>query len=207
MYIYNINECGCALNYLTVQRKNLSTTMGNHQAVSAYNTWDLNAYSQMTGLSPAQIQQLQAAFNQHAAATGGRMTIGQFKSIYASIAGLSWTFNADAERIFLMFDRDGNGVLTFDEFLAAYLMLQRNVNPVQRWSYVVNSYPVSRPGYLSQAEAQLLLNNMQRFYNFPIQETYFTTAWSQVGGVQGGYVPAASFVQAVFPLIPQTYIW
>jgi Ca2+-binding EF-hand superfamily protein len=135
------------------------------------------------------------------------MTINEFKAVYASIAGLSWNFNADAERVFLMFDTDGNGVLTFNEFLMAYLMLQRSVNPVQRWSYVVNSYPVSQQGYLSAQEAQYLLNNMQRFYNFPMQETYFNTAWSQVGGGVNGYVPATSFVQAVVPLIPQTYIW
>jgi Ca2+-binding EF-hand superfamily protein len=180
--------------------------MGNRQVISPYNSWDLNAYSQMTGLSPLQIQQLEFAFNQQAAPTGGRMTINEFKNIYASIAGLSWNFNADAERVFLMFDTDGNGVLTFNEFLMAYLMLQRGVNPVQRWSYVLNSYPLSRPGYLSQQEAQLLLNNMQRFYNFPLQQSYFTTAWSQLGGY-GGYVPASSFIEVLIPLIPQTYIW
>jgi Ca2+-binding EF-hand superfamily protein len=184
--------------------------MGNRQNVptwNAWNTWDLNAYSQMTGLSPLQIEQLQIAFNQQSASTGGRMTLNEFKAVYASIAGLSWNFNADAERVFLMFDTDGNGVLTFNEFLMAYLMLQRSVNPVQRWSYVVNSYPVTQQGYLSAQEAQYLLNNMQRFYNFPMQETYFNTAWSQVGGGVNGYVPATSFVQAVVPLIPQTYIW
>ncbi|CAF0898587.1 unnamed protein product [Adineta steineri] len=182
--------------------------MGNQQAnVAAYNTWDLNAYSQMTGLSPAQIQQLEIAFNQRTAATGGRMTINEFKTVYASIAGLTWNFNADAERIFLMFDTDGNGVLTFNEFLMAYLMLQRGANPVQRWEYLVNYYPVSRPGYLSAVEAEMLYNNMQRFYGFPAQQTYYTTAWSQLGGATSGYVPAQQFVQALVPLIPQNYIW
>ena len=53
----------------------------------------------------------------------------------------------------------------------------------------------------------MLLGNMQRFYNFPYQDSYFNTAWSQIGGVEGGYVPVQSFVQAVIPLIPQNYIW
>jgi len=114
----------------------------------------------MTGLSPAQIQQLQLVFNQQAGSNGGRMTINQFKNIYAGIAGRSWNFDENAERVFLMLDTDGNGVLTFDEFLMAYLMLQRSVNPVQQWSYALNSFPASQPGYLSAQEAQLLLNNM-----------------------------------------------
>jgi Ca2+-binding EF-hand superfamily protein len=181
--------------------------MGNQQAISPWNNWDINAYSQMSGLSPAQIQQLEVAFNQQAASTGGRMTLNQFKNIYASIAGLSWNFNAEAERAFLLLDRDGNGVLTFAEFLMGYLMLQRGVNPAQRWSYAANNYSLSRPGYLSAQEAQLLMSNMQRFYNFPAQETYFNTAWSQLGGVQGGYVPVQGFIESVIPLIPQTYIW
>jgi Ca2+-binding EF-hand superfamily protein len=181
--------------------------MGNRVSVSPYNTWDLNAYSQMTGLSPLQIQELELAFNQQTGSTGGRMTYNQFRNVYASIAGLSWNFDANAERIFLMFDRDGNGVLTFNEFLMAYLMLQRGVNPVQRWSYAVNNYALSQPGYLSQQEAQLLLGNMQQFYSFPLQETYFTNAWSQLGGGVNGYVPASLFVQNVIPLIPQSYIW
>ena len=181
--------------------------MGNQQAFSAYNTWDLNAYSQMTGLAPAQIQQLQMAFNQQAAATGGRLTLPQFKALYASLSGLSWNFDANAEQLFAMFDRDGNGLLTFDEFLMGYLMLQRGVSPIQRWSYAVSSYPVSRPGYLTGAEAQLLFNNMQRFYNFPMQESYFNTAWSQLGVGMNEYVPVSSFIQAIIPVIPQTYIW
>ena len=181
--------------------------MGNRPTVAAWNTWDINTFSRITGLSPAQIQELQVVFNQQAGANGGRMTISQFKNLYASIAGLSWNFDADAERLFLFFDTDGNGVLTFDEFLMAYLMLQRGTDPTQRWSYAINSFPVSRPGYLSAPEAQLLLNNMQRFYNFPVQETYFNTAWSQLGVGMNDYVPASSFVQAVIPLIPPTYIW
>jgi Ca2+-binding EF-hand superfamily protein len=181
--------------------------MGNQQTFTPHNTWNLNSYSQMTGLSPMQLEQLRLAFDQQTASTGGRMTINEFKNIYANMAGLSWNLDGNAENLFLMFDTDGNGVLTFNEFLMAYLMLQRGVNPVQRWSYALNSYPLSRPGYLSQQEAQLLLGNMQRLYNFPLQETYFSTAWSQLGGGVNGYVPASSFVEVVMPLIPQTYVW
>ena len=53
--------------------------MGNRQAMTSWNTWDLNAYSQMTGLSPAQIQQLYVAFEQQSASTGGRMTLPNSK--------------------------------------------------------------------------------------------------------------------------------
>ncbi|UJR33282.1 hypothetical protein I4U23_020735 [Adineta vaga] len=181
--------------------------MGNQQGVSAYNTWDINAYSQLTGLSPDQIQQLYTTFQQQAAVTGGRMTINQFKSVYASVVGVTWNFDTEAERIFLMFDTNNTGTLSFEEFLLAYFLLQRSINPAQRWSYAVNSYSLNQPGYLSAQEAQLVLNNMQQFYNFPAQESYFNTAWSQLGGNVNGSVPASSFVQTLVPLIPEAQIW
>ena len=174
---------------------------------TSYNNWDLNNYSQFTGMAPVQLQQLQSAFNQQAAATGGRLSIDQFRNLYSGVNGLSWNFDNNAERALLQLGNNNNGGLTFDEFLAGNLLVQQNIAPVQRWSYVLNSYPVSRPGYLSQQEAQLLLGNMQQFYNFPLQESYFNTAWSQVNAGPDGYVPAQSFVQALVPLIPQGQIW
>ncbi|CAF1668665.1 unnamed protein product [Rotaria magnacalcarata] len=135
------------------------------------------------------------------------MTINEFKNIYASIAGLTWNFNAHEECIFLIFDTNSNGILKFDEFLMYYRLLQSNVSPVQRWSYVLNNYSMSQPRHISAQEAQLLLNNMQRFCNFPVQDTYFATAWSQLGEDNNGYVSASLFIQAVIPLIPPAYIW
>ncbi|CAF3484400.1 unnamed protein product [Rotaria socialis] len=110
------------------------------------------------------------------------MTINEFKNIYVSIAGLTWNFNAHEECMFIIFDTDINGILTFHEFLMGCLLLQRNVSLVQRWFYVLNIYSMSQPGHISAQEAQLLLNSMQRFCNFPVQDTYFVTAWSQLGG-------------------------
>lgn len=181
--------------------------MGNQPTISSWNTWDINTYSRLTGLAPAQIHELYAIFNQQAGSNGGRMTISGFKNLYARIAGPTLNFDADAERLFLGFDTDGNGVLTFDEFLMAFLMLQKKTDPVQRWSYLLNSVPVSRPGYLSAAEARLLLNSMQRVYNFPVEDRYFTTAWSQLGVGMDDFVPASSFLETIIPLIPPTYIW
>ncbi|CAF1032315.1 unnamed protein product [Didymodactylos carnosus] len=184
--------------------------MGNRYSSRPLNGWDLNSYSQMTGLSPAAIQQLEVAFQQQAGATG-RLTINQFKNIYAAIESPVASFNWDtnAERAFLMFDQDGNGVLTFEEFLMGYLLLQRNINPLQRWQYVINYMPVQQQGYLNAQEAQLLLANMQRFYNLPGDwSQYYPMVWQQVDPGNTGYVPAVGFIQA-FQALPQVQqlIW
>lgn len=58
-----------------------------------------------------------------------RMTINAFKLSYTQINPNANPFqlDADAERVFMIFDADRNGVLTFDEFLGAYIQMQRGL--------------------------------------------------------------------------------
>ncbi|CAF3348095.1 unnamed protein product [Rotaria socialis] len=89
---------------------------------------ELQLYSQQTQLQPYVIQQLYEAFIDR---TGkkGRMTINEFKLAYTQINPYANIYNIDmdAERVFLMFDNDRNGVLTFDEFVVAFVMMQRGL--------------------------------------------------------------------------------
>ncbi|CAF1562878.1 unnamed protein product, partial [Didymodactylos carnosus] len=127
------------------------------------------------------------------------MTINEFKRIYGNVNPMAQPFNwdAEAERIFMMFDTDRNGVLTFEEFVMAYVLLQRGVDPVTRWQYVMNAMPLSRPGFLSQQEAQILLGHMQNFYQLPIDvNTYYNMLWNSLHQ-GGGYISQPHFIQAL----------
>lgn len=87
-------------------------------------------YSQQTQLQPVVIQQIYEAFMDRAG-SGGKMTLYEFKSAYSQInpnaMANPYTMDADAERVFLQFDLDRNGVLTFDEFLPAFALMQRGL--------------------------------------------------------------------------------
>ncbi|CAF1361492.1 unnamed protein product [Rotaria sordida] len=192
--------------------------MGNrsdrNQTLSDYDTLIL---SQQTQLPPHILQQLYEAFMERAG-RDGRMTISDFKRAYTEINPNANIYNLDedAERIFIMFDMDRNGVLTFNEFMLAYILLQRGGDvPALRWQYAMNSMPISvlsRPGLLNAAEALLLLQYMNQFYqipNFdPIMQHNFI--WDQLAPQMdpNGYVPQAEYLRLLSaqPHI-QPYIW
>ncbi|CAF1368373.1 unnamed protein product [Rotaria sordida] len=192
--------------------------MGNrsdrNQTLSDYDT---SILSQQTQLPPHILQQLYEAFMERAG-RDGRMTISDFKRAYTEINPNANIYNLDedAERIFIMFDMDRNGVLTFNEFMLAYILLQRGGDvPALRWQYAMNSMPISvlsRPGLLNAAEALLLLQYMNQFYqipNFdPIMQHNFI--WDQLAPQMdpNGYVPQAEYLHLLSaqPHI-QPYIW
>lgn len=108
------------------------------------------------------------------------------------------------------------GVLTFNEFILAYILLQRGGDaPATRWQYAINIMPVgvlSRPGLLNSAEALKLLQYMNQFYQIPnfdpiIQHniiwTHLTPRLDPTG-----YIPQAEFLEllSVQPQV-QPYIW
>lgn len=107
--------------------------------------------------------------------------------------------------------------MTFDEFVMAYILLQRGgePNPVARWQNLINAAPnnlISRPGYVNAGEAARLLQLMNSFYNIPnfnpaVQQNLL---WTQLQPQLDptGYVPMGEFLQilSVQPQI-QPYIW
>ncbi|CAF0758898.1 unnamed protein product [Rotaria sp. Silwood1] len=80
-------------------------------------------------LQPFVIQQVYDAFMDRAGKSG-KMKINAFKMAYLETNPCANIYNLDmdAERAFLMFDTDRNGVLTFDEFLIAFVQMQLGSN-------------------------------------------------------------------------------
>ena len=120
------------------------------------------------------------------------------------------TNDGELLRLFLV------GVLTFDEFMMAYILLQRGGdNPSNRWQYAMNVMPagaLSRPGLLNSAEALSLLQHMNRFYQFPDfdptmqHNVLWTQARPQLDPT--GYIPQAEFLRLLSsqPQL-QPHIW
>ena len=108
------------------------------------------------------------------------------------------------------------GVLTFDEFMMAYILLQRGgENPSNRWQYAMNVMPTgafSRPGLLNSAEALSLLQYMNRFYQFPSFDPSMqhNALWNQAAPQLDptGYISQAEFLRLLSsqPQL-QSHIW
>ncbi|CAF0937023.1 unnamed protein product [Rotaria sordida] len=86
---------------------------------------EVQGYSQMTRLQPYVIQQIYEAFMDRVGKSG-RMKINDFKLVYLETNPYANAYNLDmdAERVFLMYDTDRNGVLTFNEFIIAFVHMQ-----------------------------------------------------------------------------------
>ncbi len=108
------------------------------------------------------------------------------------------------------------GVLTFDEFMMAYILLQRGGdNLSNRWQNVINTMPpgmVSRPGFLNYAEALQLLQYMNQFYQIPNFDPAVNNnlIWSQLGSQvdPSGYISQEEFLR-ILSAQPQlqSHIW
>ncbi|CAF3009573.1 unnamed protein product [Rotaria sp. Silwood2] len=179
--------------------------------------YDINVLSQQTQIPPHVLQQIYEAFMERAG-NNGRMTVSDFKKTYIEINPNAnyFTLDSDAERIFMLFDTDRNGVLTFNEFLMAYILLQRGGDSAtSRWQYAMNSMPItafSRPGLLNSAEALLLLQYMNQFYQLPDVDPVMlhNIIWTQLA-LQldpSGYIPQAEYLRvlSIQPQI-QPHIW
>ncbi|CAF1032332.1 unnamed protein product [Adineta ricciae] len=90
---------------------------------------EVQRFVQQTQLQPYVIQQIYDAFIDRAG-RNGRMNLAEFKQTYNQIKPNYDPYNIygndmEAERIFMMFDADRNGVLTFDEFINVFIQIQR----------------------------------------------------------------------------------
>lgn len=97
------------------------------------------------------------------------------------------------------------GVLTFDEFMMVYILLQKGGEaPVNRWQNALNVVPtsvVSRPGQLNSGEALVLLQRMNQVYQIPDFDPAMqhNQLWNQLGPRvdSNGYIPQADFLSAL----------
>lgn len=95
--------------------------------------------------------------------------------------------------------------MTFDEFMKAYVLLQRGIDlPSNRWLYVVNSMPVgvfSRPGFVNAAESLVFLQHLHRFYQIPNFDpiAQHNLIWTQIMPQLDptGYIPQTEFIRIV----------
>ena len=112
--------------------------MGARSSRSGIDQWDLNHMQQATGLPYDQIQQIQSQFYQ-AAGRDGLMDINEFANLYARFPGAAQqpNLNQQIQRLFQTFERDRSGRLSFDEFLAAVVMMNHNMPRMDRVDYLI----------------------------------------------------------------------
>ena len=104
--------------------------MGARSSRIPLKNWDMTQLSQVTGLPPQKIEAMYEEFMQ-AAGRDGQLDMNEFAAWYGRFPGARHQdpryMQRQIPRIFRTFDRDRSGALSFDEFLAAVIMMNNQV--------------------------------------------------------------------------------
>ncbi|CAF0793249.1 unnamed protein product [Adineta ricciae] len=163
--------------------------MGKSHSKTTFNQWDLDRFSNVTGIPRATVERL---YQEFVATTGkdNRMDKKEFRRLYKelyinaktgpSVPAVITDHDLDkiSDRVFKAFDADGTGKLTFEEFVNAYLLLSRNesnnaVTTRDRFSYILD-HNNPTPGYITREQGEDVLNHLNRYYT--LQDTAKTTS-------------------------------
>jgi Ca2+-binding EF-hand superfamily protein len=93
-------------------------------------------------------------------------------------------------RIFRTFDRDGSGTLSFDEFLSAIVMMNKNMPRTDRIDYLIRQNNGSGRqqdnGQISAQYGHQVFRRLNDYYGLPPGSEH--QAWKQVDRNNRGYV-------------------
>ncbi|CAF0738002.1 unnamed protein product [Adineta steineri] len=172
--------------------------MGARQSRSGYDQWDLNELEQVSGLPAQQIQQLQQEFFQ-AAGRDGVLDRNEFANVYARFSGGQNVSQQQIARVFQTFDRDQSGSLSFDEFLSAAVMMNRNVPRQNRLDYVIrqNNHHGRQQGdgRISAQYGHQVFRRLNDYYGLPPGAEH--QCWKQVDQQNRGYVSQNEFMNYI----------
>jgi len=163
--------------------------MGKTHSKETFTQWDLDRFSNVTGIPRATVEKL---YQEFVATTGkdNRMDKKEFRRLYKALytSGHTGTsvpavisehdLEKISDRVFKAFDADGSGKLTFEEFVNAYLLMNQSptstaITPRDRLTYVLD-HNNPTPGYVTREQGEQVFNRLNRFYNF--QDTTKTTS-------------------------------
>jgi len=163
--------------------------MGKSHSKDTFSQWDLDRFSNVTGIPRATVEKL---YQEFVATTGkdNRMDKKEFRRLYKELytSGRTGTtvpavisehdLEKISDRVFKSFDADGSGKLTFEEFVNAYLLINHpeagnKVTHRDRLNYVMD-HTNPTPGYVTRDHGEQVFNRLNRFYNW--EDTTKTTS-------------------------------
>jgi hypothetical protein len=153
--------------------------MGKNHSKNNFSQWDLDRFSNVTGIPRDTVNRL---YQEFIASTGkdNQMDKKEFRRLYKEFylveqpdatgptALSDHELNKIADRVFKAFDRNGTGKLTFEEFVNAYLLLNRSssnttVTARDRLNYILDQNNPT-PGFISRESGEQIFNDLSRYY-------------------------------------------
>eukprot|EP00041_Stephanoeca_diplocostata_P015782 m.302725 g.302725 ORF g.302725 m.302725 type:complete len:428 (+) comp20151_c1_seq2:195-1478(+) len=114
----------------------------------------LQRLQKVSHFDQSELEALHAQFQSLSTATGNAGGI-ELDTFNRCLGPLGSTKNLIAERLFLFFDRDGNGVIDFVEFVAGLSVLCKGSHD-EKITYVFKGYDLGNKGYLTKNDLRLM---------------------------------------------------
>lgn len=179
--------------------------MGNRQKGRETPSWELDAISDSVGIPRHELQKIYRDFRR--VSKDYLLDKHEFRMIYKDIIHYSGNAsdyarlspaqadrqrNAEADRIFRAFDRDNTGRLTFDEFIAAYVMLQDSITPQTRLNFLLNNY-TQHNGYITPTMGRRVIQDMSDLYGVNADYQQVWRNLETTYGQPNGLIPQEAF--------------
>ncbi|ELT95991.1 hypothetical protein CAPTEDRAFT_223245 [Capitella teleta] len=129
--------------------------MGNESA-KTLSPNELSDLKEQTTFSRTEIRDLYKKFTKDC--PNGQMTVEEFKAMYETLfpEGDSGQF---ADHVFKAYDKDGNGVIDFQEFILTVSIASKgSIDEKLRWAF--NMYDLDGNGYITKAEVHEMFKSI-----------------------------------------------
>lgn len=167
--------------------------MGTHSSRPASIKSDLNRLAQASGLTRAEVEGFYFDYVK-AAGSDGVMDKNEFTQLYSKlpIGRLQNTNNIkdQAIRIFRAFDLDHNGLLSFDEFLSAIVMMNYEISQNDRIDFLIEENNIYEHEHddkrISMQYGHQIFRRLNDYHGLPTGTEH--QAWKEVDRNNHGYV-------------------
>lgn len=176
--------------------------MGAHTSRIDYNQWNFDELAEASGLSREEIDRLHLNYIQ-AAGHDGIMSMDEFIRFYSQLPGIEGKskrmIKERAAQIFRTFDQDHTNTLSFDEFLAAIIMLNQNSPQHNRIDYLIRQNNMEQYYHdnelISSQYGLQILRHLCDFHSLPTgtEQQY----WKEIDQDNRGHVTQEEFIDFI----------
>jgi len=158
--------------------------MGGSSSKKPFTKWDLVQFSNMTGVPLSMVEKIYKDFV-NATENNNRMDKKEFRRLYKEMYMSGQTGNNPApfitdhdldkmsDHVFELYDFDGTGKLTFEEFAELYLMLSHyggilpnGVTRRDRFNYILDQYDEPSPVFITRERGEQIFNRLNKYNNW-----------------------------------------
>jgi Ca2+-binding EF-hand superfamily protein len=179
--------------------------MGNRHKSHETEDWELDAISNLVNIPRIQVENIYKNFQR--ISKDYLINKNEFRRMYKDLTGYSTyqdTYkrsfsqsnrqnNKTADRIFKIFSNDYPGRLTFDEFIAIYIMLQDSIDPRVRLNFLLDHYSQIN-GYITSDMTRRVIQDISNLYCINTDYEQVRRKIDANNDSNHGYIPKQAFI-------------